>query len=118
MTSSWFCIRQLSQFIISTQGTRPFGAKIENKWRNVSTNGQAFVLCIGANVLLLKAVRRTAVQDYSNDTFLSATVPVLYPFFLYLYRTLLYSRKVTDSNFGPETGHSDSCLLWLYSVLP
>ena len=92
-----------SQFITSTQGTRPFSAEVKNKWSNVSANPQAFVLCIGANVTSGLLIRHVS----------SATVSV-YIHLLCLYRTQLYSRKVTDSKLGPETGHSDSCLLWIF----
>lgn len=105
------------QLIISTQETRQFSAEVKNKWSNISTNPPAFVLCIGANVTFVREVRRSAVCDYSQDTFLPLQ-SLYYIHLLYLYRTLLCSRKVTDSNLGPETGHSDPCLLWIYSVLP
>jgi hypothetical protein len=63
---------------------------MKNKWSNVSTNPQAIVLCIGANGTLVRAVRRIAVQDYSQGTFLPLQ-SVLYPFLIYLSNTAVHS---------------------------
>jgi len=56
---------------------------VKKKWSNVSTKPQAFVLCVGANVPSVRPVRRTAVQDYSQDTFLPLR-SLCYKHFLYI----------------------------------